>query len=262
MVFSGRSLPSAGEERKLVRVVIVEFDARRRALPGEELGRQDVAVQGLSDEQVLLDTGAPRQADAIVLGRTRPIASVVSLSARLSDAGIKVPMVKFASREPARPGCDEIVHHVSQVLRIGDMLRDLERLVQTIRQQDGSPRGDVVRGALTLRQDGAILWNDIEVPLTPSERVIVRLLAWNFPQFVSCDAIYALGHVGANAAAADENRKRTSVQQAVSNIRRKFRACDQAFRGIRSYPRLGYAWDARVWREVPASQVIRWPTKR
>lgn len=219
-------------------------------------------MQGLSDEQVLLDTGALRQADVIVLGRTRSIASVVSLSARLSDAGIRVPIVNLAGRESARAGSDEVVHHVGPVLRIGDMLRDLEQLVQTIRQQAGPPRGDVVRGALTLRQDGAILWNDVEVPLTPSERVIVKLLAWNFPQFVSCDAIYALGHVGPDAAAADEKRRRTSVRLAVRNIRRKFRDCDPAFRGIQSHRGLGYGWNARVWRGAPPGHVIHWPGKR
>ena len=256
MVFSRRS----EKRRKLVRVAIVERDAHRRALPGGELSKHDFPVQDLSDEQVLLDTGVLRQADVIVLGRTRSIASL-SLSASLSDARVGVPIVNLADRASARAGSN-VVHHVGPVLRIDDMLRDLGQLVQTIRQQAGPPRGDIVRGALTLREDGVVLWKDVEVPLTPSERAIVKLLAWNFPQFVSCDAIYALGHVGPDAPAADEDYRRTSVRLAVRNIRRKFRDCDPPFRGIQSHRGLGYGWKARVWRGAPAGRVIHWPSKR
>ena len=130
---------------------------------------------------MLIDTGVLRQADVIVLGRTR---SIASLSAELSDAGIRAPIVNLARRAPAPPGSNEVVHHVGSVLRIADMLRDLEHLVETIRQQAGPSKGYVVRGALTLRHDGAILWQNVEVPLTPSERAIVKLVAWNFPQLV------------------------------------------------------------------------------
>jgi DNA-binding response OmpR family regulator len=256
MAFSRRS----EKRRKLVRVAIVERDPHRRALLGEELSKHDFPAQDLSDEQVLLDTGVLRQADVIVLGRTRSIASALSLSAGLGDAGVRARIVNLAGQASARAG-NEVVHHVGSVLRIDDMLRDLGELVQTIRQQAGPPRGDVVRGALTLRQDGAVLWKDVEVPLTPSERAIVKLLAWNFPQFVSCDAIYALGHVGPDAAAADEDRRRTSVRLAVRNIRRKFRDCDPPFRGIQSHRGLGYGWKAGVWRGAPAGQVIHWPSK-
>jgi len=256
MAFSRRS----EKRRKLVRVAIVERDAHRKALPGEELSKHDSPVQDLSDEQVLLDTGVLRQADVIVLGRTRSIASL-SLSASLSDARVGVPIVNLADRASARAGSN-VVHHVGPVLRIDDMLRDLGQLVQTIRQQAGPPRGDIVRGALTLREDGVVLWKDVEVPLTPSERAIVKLLAWNFPQFVSCDAIYALGHVGPDAPAADEDHRRTSVRLAVRNIRRKFRDCDPLFLGIQSHRGLGYGWKARVWRGAPAGRVIHWPSKR
>jgi DNA-binding response OmpR family regulator len=259
MAFSRRSarrLSSAGEERKLVRVVIVEQDPRRRALLSEDLSRQGFAVQGLSDEQVLLASGALRQADVIVLGRTRSIASVPSLSARLSDAPVRVPIVNLTGGESARAGSDEVVYHVGSVLRIADMLRDLERLVQAIRQQPCPPRRDVVRGAVTLRQDGATLWNDVEVPLTPYECVIVNLLVRTSPQFVSCDMIYGLGHVGSDAVVTDENRRRTSVRLAVSHIRRKFRDCDPAFRAIQSHRGLGYVWNDGVCPAATADQVI------
>ena len=216
-------------------------------------------MQYLSDEQVLLDTGVLRQADVIGLGRTRSIASL-SLSAGLSDARVGAPIVNLADRASARAGIN-VVHDVGPVLRIDDMPRDLGQLVQTIRQQAGPPRGDIVRGALTLREDGVVLWKDVEVPLTSSERAI-RLLAWNSPQFVSCDAIYALGHVGTDAPAADEDYRRTSVRLAVRNIRRKFRDCDPPFRGIQSHRGLGYGWKARVWRGAPAGRVIHWPSKR
>ena len=84
--------------------MIVERDAHRRALLGEKLSRRDFAVQGLSDEQVLLDTGALRHADVIVLGQTRSIASALSLSVRLSAAGIRVPIVNLTGRQTARSG--------------------------------------------------------------------------------------------------------------------------------------------------------------
>ena len=173
MAVSRRSpgrLSSAGEERTLRRVVIVERDAHQRALLGKELSRRDIAVQGLSDEQVLLDTpGALRHADVIVLGQTRSIASALSLSVRLNDAGIRVPIVNLTGRQTARSGSGESADHVGPALRIDDMLRDLKQLVRTIRQQAGPPSGDVVRGALTLRSDGTALWKDIEVPLTPAD---------------------------------------------------------------------------------------------
>jgi len=259
---SARGISSAGEERKLVRAVIVECDAYRRALLGEDLSRQDFAVQALSDEQALQRGGVLPQADVIVLGRTGSIASVLSAAARLSDARIRVPIVDLAGRDSARARSDAGIHHVGRALRIDDMLRDLGQLVQAIRQQAGPPRSDVVLGTLTLRQDGAILWNDIKVPLTPSERVIVTLLVRNFPQFVSCEAIYALGHVGPDAAAADESCRRTSVRLAVRHIRQKFRDGDPAFRGIQNHRGLGYRWNARIWPAAAAGQVIHWPGKR
>ena len=123
------------------------------------------------------------------------------------------------------------------------MLSDLKHLVRTIRQQAGPPSGDVVRGALTLRSDGTALWKDIEVPLTPAECEIVKLLVQNFPQFVSYDKIYALGRDGPAAAVPDEDCRRTSVRLAVRNIRRKFRDCDPTFRGIQSHRGLGYGWN-------------------
>ena len=95
----GRGAPT------LRRVVIVERDAHQRALLGKELSRRDIAVQGLSDEQVLLDTpGALRHADVIVLGQTRSIASALSLSVRLNDAGIRVPIVNLTGRQPLGRG--------------------------------------------------------------------------------------------------------------------------------------------------------------
>ena len=112
-----------------------------------------------------------------------------------------------SGRPGIRAAGSNVVHHVGPVLRIDDMLRDLGQLVQTIRQQAGPPRGDIVRGALTLREDGVVLWKDVEVPLTPSERAIVKLLAWNFPQFVSYDAIYALGHVWARCTGSGRGRQ-------------------------------------------------------
>ena len=95
MVFSRRS----EKRRTLVRVAIVERDAHRRALPGGELSKHDFPVQDLSDEQVLLDTGVLRQADVIVLGQTRSIASL-SLSASLSDARVGVPIVIWQTGHP------------------------------------------------------------------------------------------------------------------------------------------------------------------
>lgn len=266
MAVSRRSpgrLSSAGEERTLRRVVIVERDAHQRALLGEELSRRDFAVQGLSDEQVLLDTpGALRHADVIVLGQTRSIASALSLSVRLNDAGIRVPIVNLTGRQTARSGSGESADHVGPALRIDDMLTDLKQLVRTIRQHAGPPSGDVVRGALTLRSDGTALWKDIEVPLTPAECEIVRLLVQSFPQFVSYDKIYALGRDGRAAAVPDEHERRIGARLAVRHIRRKFRDCDPTFRGIKSHSGLGYGWNGRAWPAASAGQVIDWPRKR
>lgn len=259
---SGRRRSRACGELSGVRVITVDRDANQRALLAKGLASQGV-VQSVSGEQVLLDSpGAPQQTDVVVLGLARSVASVSSVSARLSDAGIRLPIVDQAGAESARVGSEEIVHRVGPVLRIDDMLRDLDELVHAIRQQAFLVRGDVVRGALTLRQDGATLWNDVEVSLTRSECMIVRLLVRNSPTFVSCDAIYALGHCGSNKAAAKEMRRRTSVRAAISHIRRQFRDCDPTFRAIQSHRALGYLWNARVCPATTAGQVIHWPGKR
>lgn len=258
MAFTRRS----AKRRKFVRVVIVEHDADQRALLGEGLSGQDFAVDDLSEEQVLHEAVAPRRADVIVLGPSLSTASALSFSARLSAAGVRAAIVNLAGQESARAGCHEVGHHGGAVLRIDDMLKDLEQLVHAMRKHAHPPRGDVVHGALTLRQNGATLWNDVEVPLTPCECAIVSLLVRTSPQLVPCNAIYALGKVGSDAAVTNENGRRIIARLAVSHIQRKFRDCDPEFHAIQSYRGLGYVWNDRVRPAATASEVIHWSGKR
>lgn len=262
---SAERLSGGGDARKVKRVIVVERDADRRGLLGKELSREHFAVQGFSDEQVLLDSPDVLQhADIIVLGPSRSIASVLSLSVRLNNAGIRVPIVNLADlrRLVGEGRSNEAADRVGPGLQIEDMLRDLKQLAEGIAQQAGRRFGDIVSGRLVLRPDGTTRWNDIEVPLTSGELEIVKLLVRNFGQFISYDAIYGLRHVWPDAAAADEHQRRTSVRLAIRRTRKKLRNCDPTFAEIQNYRAFGYRWGRPVRTAAFAGKVINWPRKR
>jgi DNA-binding response OmpR family regulator len=247
-----------------MRIIFVDHGVDHRELLGEELSGEDTVVQSLPDEQILLDAPeAARHADLIILGPTRSIASVLSLSVRLHEAGIRVPIVNLmdARRQADANASHQAAGRVGRGLHIDDMLKDLGHLVESIARDSGRPSGRLVQGTLVLEPSRVTRWKDIEVPLTSREFEIVRLLARHPGEFVSHDAIYALVHGGPAAMLADDQERRTRVQMAVRRIGRKFRDCDAAFSEIEGSPEFGYRWGQTVRAMAPSGNVINWPRR-
>ena len=236
-------MATGGFGKKVFPVILIERNAVHRGLLGEELSRQGFSVDSVADEHALLNSpDMLHRAGIIVLGPSLPIASALSLSVRLHNAGSKAAVVNLADvrRIADRRGRNDATDGLAARLRHDDVLRNLKQLATVVAQRLDRPTHDLVRGPLVLRSDGVTMWNDVEVPLTSVEVEIVKLLARNFGEFVSYGAIYGLRH--RNPAGVDAHHQRSSVRSAVKRIRRKFRNCDSTFAEIRIYRAFGYRW--------------------
>jgi len=225
-----------------VRIIYIDRGIPYRRWLGAELSSEDT-VHGVADEQFLLKAPeAARQADVIVVGPNRSIASVLSLSAELHKVGINTPIVNLmaAPRWTDASGSHPAAKRVDG-LHIEAMLSELKQLAVSIAQLEGHDR--LVHGKLVLEPGRVARWDDVEVPLTARELDIVRLLVLSLGEFVSYATLHAMGRVSAGAVSLGHQKGR--VARFLSSIDKKFYSCDATFSEIQHHPDLGFRWGGR-----------------
>jgi hypothetical protein len=223
-----------------VRIIFIDRGIPYRELLGAELSGEDT-VHGIADEQFLLKAPeAARQADVIVVGPNRSIASVLSLSVQLHKVGINTPIINLmaAPRWTVAGGSHPPAGRGDGGLHIEAMLSDLKQLVMSVAQPE--LRGRLVRGNLALEPGRIARWDDVEVPLTTREFDIVRLLVLSLGEFVSYTTLHAMGQISAGVVSLDYQRRR--VASSLGRIEKKFHTCDATFCEIQRHPELGFRW--------------------
>jgi len=245
------------EEGKAIRVVLIDGRADGQ-IPGAEWpGAGLMVLQAFADEQALLDRPeALRHADLIVLGTRRSFSAILSLSARLKDAGITAPIVNVAGVPRSLDGASDRLPG----LQIDGMLDELRHLALGI-AQNGRHSGHLASEDLELQHGRCARWKNVDVALTARESRIVRLLASNAGQYVSYDAIYGAGHAPL-AGRPGKRQRRSLVRLTIRHIRKKFCECDPEFSRIEGHADLGYRWLRSTTTAKMSGKVIQWPRER
>ncbi|MFZ5783499.1 MAG: hypothetical protein ACOY4R_25160 [Pseudomonadota bacterium] len=248
----------ADEEGKAIRVVLIGGCAEDEEILGAELPGANVTVlQTFADEQAVFDgPEALRRADLIVLGASRSISAILSLSVRLKDAGVTAPIVNVAGIPRSLDGSARRLTG----LKIDGMLDELRRLAVGIAEGSEHSR-HLAGGDLRLQQGRFVRWKNFDVPLTAREFRIVRLLASDAGEYVSYDTIYGAAHASP-ASGPGKRQRRSLVRLAVRRIIRKFAERDPAFSGIEGHADLGYRWLRSAPAGGPSGKIIKWPRER
>lgn len=98
------------------------------------------------------------------------------------------------------------------------------------------------RGELTIDPDTSrAMWRGHDVGLTFGEFRTVERLA-RAESFVSARALYDVMRSPGFHAGAGEDGFKTNVRSGIKRIRSKFRAVDEKFDHIGTYPGVGYRW--------------------